>query len=71
MFGLAVIDAVAPPVVFDADFWLRSGTAGFALVLVPFDFAPLTVLLMLAAVLVAQVVFELARHEAHAHPVGG
>jgi low temperature requirement protein LtrA len=68
MFGLAVIDAVTPPVVFDADFWLRSGTAAFALVLVPLDLAPLTVLLMLAAVLVAQVVFELARHEAHARP---
>jgi low temperature requirement protein LtrA len=70
MSGLAVIDAVAPPAVFDVDFWLRSGTAAFALALVPFDLAPLTVLLLLGAVLVAQVVFELARHEAHAHPAG-
>ena len=69
MFGLAAIELVAPPVLFDVDFMLRIGTSAFALVLVPFDVAPLTVLILLATVLVAQVVFELARHETHARPV--
>jgi hypothetical protein len=68
MFGLAVIEAVAPPALFDVDFWLRFATAAFALVLVPLDLSPLTVLLLLTAALVAQVVFELARHETHARP---
>jgi low temperature requirement protein LtrA len=66
MFGLAAIELVAPPVLFDVDFVLRIGTAAFALILVPFDMAPLTVLVLLAAVLLAQVVFELARHDTHA-----
>jgi low temperature requirement protein LtrA len=66
MFGLAAIELVAPPVLFDIDFVLRIGTTAFALVLVPFDVAPLTVLVLLAAVLLAQVVFELARHDTHA-----
>ena len=69
MFGLVAIELVAPPVLFDVDFMLRIGTCAFALVLVPFDVAPLTVLILLATVLVAQVVFELARHETHARPV--
>jgi low temperature requirement protein LtrA len=66
MFGLAVIESVAPPVLFDVDFWLRFGTAAFALVLLPFDLSPLTVLLLLALVLLSQLVFELTRHETHA-----
>ncbi|MFL5919068.1 MAG: low temperature requirement protein A [Gaiellaceae bacterium] len=66
MAGLAVIQLITGPVVFDADVWLRLATAGVALVLVPFGLAPLAAVLILAAVLVAQVVYELARHEAHA-----
>jgi low temperature requirement protein LtrA len=65
MFGLAVIQLVAGEVLLDTDFWLRLGTAGFALALVPFDLSPLTVILLLAAGLVAQVAYELARHDAH------
>jgi low temperature requirement protein LtrA len=65
MFGLAVIQLVAGEVFLDTDFWLRLGTAGFALALVPFDLSPLTVILLLAAGLVAQVAYELARHDAH------
>ncbi len=70
MVGLAAIELVAPPVLFDADFWLRLATAAFALVLIPFDLAPPAVVLLLAGALVAQVVFELARHEAHTHSAG-
>jgi hypothetical protein len=49
----------------DADVWLRLATAALALVLVPFGLPPLAVVLVLAGVLVAQVVYELARHEGH------
>jgi hypothetical protein len=35
---------------------------------VPFGLSPLAVVSIFAAVLVAQVVFELARHETHTHP---
>ena len=65
MVGLAAIQLVTGTIVFDTDVWLRLGTAAIALALVPFALSPLTVLLVLAAVLVAQVVYELARHEAH------
>jgi len=65
MVGLAAIQLVTGTIVFDTDVWLRLGTAAVALALVPFALSPLTVLLVLAAVLVAQVVYELARHEAH------
>ena len=67
MFGLAAIQLVAGPALLDVDFWLRSGTAAFALLLVPLDLGPLTTLLLLAALLLAQLVFELARHEEHVH----
>jgi low temperature requirement protein LtrA len=66
MLGLAAIQLVAGTVVLDTDVWLRLGTAVVALVLIPLELAPLAVVLVLAAVLVAQVAFELARHEAHA-----
>ena len=65
MFGLAVIQLVAGTVLLDTDFWLRLGTAGLALLLVPFDLSPLTVVLLLAVGLASQVAYELARHEAH------
>jgi low temperature requirement protein LtrA len=68
MVGLGVIQLVAGTVVVDADVVLRLLTAGVALVLIPFDLSPLAVVSVFAAVLVAQVVFELARHEAHTHP---
>jgi low temperature requirement protein LtrA len=68
MVGLGVIQLVAGTVVVDADVVLRLLTAGVALLLIPFDLSPLTVVSVFAAVLVAQVVFELARHEAHTHP---
>ena len=66
MVGLAVMAAVASSGRLNADVLLRLATAAFALLLVPLDFAPTAVLLLLASVLVAQVVFELARHEGHA-----
>jgi hypothetical protein len=68
MLGLGVIQLVAGTVVVDADVVLRLLTAGVALLLIPFDLSPLTVVSVFAAVLVAQVLFELARHEAHTHP---
>jgi low temperature requirement protein LtrA len=68
MVGLGVIQLVAGTVVVDADVVLRLATAAIALALVPFGLDPLAVLSVFAAVLVAQVVFELARHETHTHP---
>jgi hypothetical protein len=68
MFGLGVIQLVAGTVVVDADVVLRLTTAAIALVLIPFGLSPLTVVSIFAGVLVAQVVFELARHETHTHP---
>jgi hypothetical protein len=67
MLGLAVIELVSRPRAVDTDFWLRLATLVLALALVPLDRAPLSILLVLAGALVAQVVFELARHEGHAH----
>jgi len=71
MVGLAAVQLVSGPVVLDVDVWLRLATAVLALVLVPFELSPLTVLLVLACALVVQVVFELARHEAHVQVAGG
>ncbi len=68
MVGLGVIQLVAGTVVVDTDVVLRLLTAAIALVLVPFGLSPLAVVSIFAAVLVAQVVFELARHETHTHP---
>jgi len=70
MVGLAVIQLVTGTVVLDADVWLRLGTAALALVLVPLAFSPLAVVLIFAGALVAQVVYELARHERHGETVG-
>jgi hypothetical protein len=67
MFGLGVIQLVAGTVVVDVDVVLRLLTAAIALVLIPFGLSPLAVVSVLAAVLVGQVVFELARHETHVH----
>jgi low temperature requirement protein LtrA len=65
MVGLAAIQLVAGPAFFDLDVALRLATAAFAIVLIPFDFAPLTIVVMLAATLAAQVSYELLTHEAH------
>ena len=68
MFGLGVIQLVAGTVVVDTDVVLRLLTAAIALALIPFSLSPLAVVSVFALVLVAQVVFELARHEDHLHP---
>jgi low temperature requirement protein LtrA len=68
MLGLGAIQLVAGTIVFDTDVWLRFATGTIALALVPFSLSPLVVVAVFAAILSAQVVFELARHEAHAHP---
>ena len=70
MVGLGVIQLVAGTAVIDSDVVLRLSTAAIALLLIPLGSSPLTVVWILAAVLVAQVVFELARHETHTHPAG-
>jgi len=68
MFGLGVIQLVAGSVVVDSDVVLRFSTAALALLLIPLGLGPLAAVWVLAVVLVAEVVFELARHEAHTHP---
>jgi low temperature requirement protein LtrA len=70
MAALAAIHLVTPPQLLDADVWLRLGTAATALALLPFSFVlpALVVVWLLAALLVAQVVVELAAHERHAAP---
>lgn len=70
MGALAAIHLVTPPQLLDVDVWLRLGTAAAALVLLPLSFVlpALVVLWLLAALLAAQVVLELATHERHAAP---
>jgi low temperature requirement protein LtrA len=67
MVGLAAIHLATPPMLFDADAVMRLGTAALALVVLAFSFwlPPLAVVWALAGLLVAQVVAELAGHEAH------
>jgi low temperature requirement protein LtrA len=67
MCGLAAIELVTPPMLVDADVLLRLGAASVALAVLPFGLSPFVVVLVLSGVLVAQVVYELARHEEHAH----
>ena len=66
MLGVAAIQLVTGTAVLDADVAPRLATAAVALGLLALGVAPLTALLVLAAVLVLQVAFELARHEGHA-----
>jgi low temperature requirement protein LtrA len=68
MVGLAAIHLATPPTLLDADVTMRFVTAALALVLLAFSFAlpPLAVVWSLAALLVGQVVVEIARHESHA-----
>lgn len=70
MAALAAIHLVTPPQLLDVDVWLRVGTTAAALVLVPLSFVvpALVVLWLLAALLAAQVVLELATHERHSAP---
>lgn len=68
MFGLGVIQLVAGTMVIDSDVVLRLATGAIALLLIAFGLSPLAVVWVLAVLLVAQVVFELARHETHTHP---
>jgi low temperature requirement protein LtrA len=72
MAGLALIHLATPPGVVDADVALRLSTAAAGLVLVALTgvLSPVLVVWLLAVVLVAQVVVELARHEEHAAAAG-
>ena len=67
MTGLGVIQLVIGPAVVDADVVLRFATAAGAVVLVALTnvLSPVLMLWLLAAGLLAQVVFELAAHERH------
>jgi hypothetical protein len=65
MLGIGVIQLVSGPS--STDVRLRAATGVFALALIPFSLDPLAVLVLFALALVAQVVFELARHEGHKH----
>ena len=71
MTGLAAIQLVTPPVLFDTDVRLRLATAAVALALVPLRLSPLVVVLVLAGLLAAQVAYELAEHEGHVAPSAG
>jgi low temperature requirement protein LtrA len=73
MAGLAAIQLATPPALVDADVVLRLGTASFAALLAVLStvLSPVLVLWLLAAALVAQVVFELAAHEQHARALPG
>ena len=71
MAGLAAVQLATPPTLFDVDVALRIVTAVVAgvLALLGSELSPVLVLWLLAAALVAQVVFEVARHELHAMSV--
>jgi low temperature requirement protein LtrA len=68
MAGLGVIQLLAGTMVVDADVVLRLLTAAIAVAVIPFHLSPLAVVSLFAGILVAQVVYELARHETHTHP---
>jgi len=73
MAGLAAIQFVTPPALFDADELLRLVTAGVAGVLVVLSsvLSPVLIIWLLAAVLVGQVIAELEGHEGHSGVAGG
>jgi low temperature requirement protein LtrA len=73
MAGLAAIQLATPPALMDADVLLRLATAAVAGLLAGVSelLSPVVILWLLAALLVAQVVLELARHERHAAAAGG
>jgi hypothetical protein len=67
MGGLATVQFVTPPNLFDVDVALRLATAivAAALVVLSSVLSPVLIIWLLAAALVAQVVAELATHEQH------
>jgi hypothetical protein len=67
MTGLGAIQLVIGPAVLDTDVVLRFATAAGAILLAALTdvLSPIVILWLLAAALVAQVVFELAAHERH------
>ena len=73
MAGLAAIQLATPPGLLDTDVVLRLVTAALAglLVLASALLSPVVVLWLLAVLLVAQVVFELAAHEGHTSELPG
>jgi uncharacterized membrane protein len=73
MAGLAAIQLATPPTLVDADVVLRLVTAAVAGVLAALAtvLSPIVILWLLAAALVAQVVFELAAHERHRGELAG
>jgi low temperature requirement protein LtrA len=73
MAGLATIQLATPPGLVDADVVLRLVTAALAglLAAAASVLSPVVVLWLLAAVLVAQVVVELAAHEGHVSELPG
>ena len=73
MAGLATIQLATPPGLVDADVVLRLVTAALAGVLAALAtvLSQVVILWLLAAVVVAQVVFELATHERHAGQLAG
>jgi low temperature requirement protein LtrA len=73
MVGLAAIQLAVPPMLIDADVVVRLSAAVLALVLLAFSFRlpTLAVVWAVAAVLAAQVIFELGRHDVHADAGNG
>jgi low temperature requirement protein LtrA len=73
MLSVALMHLVTTQTRRDIDFWLRVGTAALALGLGALgpDLGIVPLLAILAGVLAAQVVLELATHERHVHSDGG
>ena len=71
--GLAAIQFVTPPSLFDTDVLLRLVTAAVAGVLVVLSsvLSPVLIIWLLAAVLVGQVIAELEGHEGHSGSATG
>jgi hypothetical protein len=70
MGGIGVIQLATGPAVLDADVLLRFATAAGAIVLAGLTdvLSPIVILWLVAAGLLAQVLYELATHEAHQPP---
>jgi low temperature requirement protein LtrA len=73
MFGLAAIQFVTPPALFDTDVLLRLVTAVVAagMIVLAKVVSPVLIVWLLAAVLVGQMIAELEGHEGHSGPAGG
>jgi low temperature requirement protein LtrA len=70
MLGLAIVHLATPPALFDTDVALRLSAAvvGLVLAFLHGSISPLLTIVVIALVLLAQVVYELAAHEEH-HPL--